>query len=257
MRFVGLCLLGLVAYVISMVTFFPVGPVVDYIRPQLGPVALDGVNGRLYKGVIDRVRSTDDLLPLEFSNVTWRLAPSALLKASAGVAIGFDGYGGSGKGQISRSLGGNIAVSDFTFNAQAKQLETLLPVPIASFTGTLEGNFDEVLLVNQLLERFDGTLIWQDAVLEAPVPTTLGNVSVQIKPDAEKSHLITLDGAGGDVDMQGTVTLSLNGDFTANVLFTPTNSASPSVRNGLRQMGRADAQGRVRLQRTGNLNRLM
>lgn len=256
MRFVGLCLLGLFCYLITMVVLFPAAPVVDRIKPQLGPVALEGVNGKLYKGVIDRVRSTDDLLPLEFQNVSWRLAPGALPKGT-GANFGFDGYGGSGEGLITRLWNGDISVTDFTFDLQAKQLEPLLPVPIASFSGTLSGNISKVLLVNQLLRHFEGTLDWQDAVLESPIPTTLGNVSVVIEPSGEQSHLITLGASGGDVLMEGSVTLALSGDFAADVLFTPTGSASAQVRGGLAQMGRADAQGRVRFQRQGNVNRLL
>ncbi len=88
-------------------------------------------------------------------------------------------------------------------------------------------------------------------------PCRKSTVEVDIKPQGEKAHVVTLKAAGGDFAMDGSVTLSLNGDFTANVLFTPAPSASQAVLNGLRQMGKSDAQGRVRFQRTGNVNRLM
>ncbi len=257
MRIVWLTLLGLLAYVVGVAVLFPAAPVVDRIRPQLGPVALEGVNGKLYKGVIDSVRSTDDLLPLEFSNVGWTLAPKTLLSGGAGASFSFDGYGGQGQGLAARRWNGDIAITDFTFNAQAKALEPLLPVPVASFSGDLTGDIAAIELSNNLLSRFEGTLNWNNAQLESPVPTSLGDVQVQITPEGEQSHMITLDAAGGDVAMEGTVTMTQSGDFSADVLFTPAASASPAVINGLRQMGRADAQGRVRFVRQGNVNRLM
>ena len=257
MRFLGLCLLGIVAFIVSLVALFPAAPAVDRIRPQLGAIALEGVNGKLYKGVIDTVKSTDDLLPLEFQNVGWALAPQTLLKGGAGASFSFEGYMGSGKGLATRKWNGSIEISDFTFNAQAKALEPLLPVPIASFSGELKGDIERVSLVNNLLAVAEGKLTWANAALQTPIPTSLGTVEVDIKPEGDNAHLVTLKAAGGDVAMDGTVNLSLNGDFTANVLFTPAASASQAVRNGLRQMGQADAQGRVRLQRTGNVNRLM
>jgi general secretion pathway protein N len=257
MRFIGLCLLGIIAFFVTVLVLFPAAPVVDRVRPQLGPVALEGVNGKLYKGVIDTVRSTDDLLPLEFQNVGWAFAPKTLLKGGAGASFSFDGYGGSGQGMATRAWNGSIDITDFNFNAQAKALEPLLPVPIASFSGELIGNIQKVSLVNNLLAEAQGQLTWKNAALQTPIPTSLGTVEVDIKPQGENAHVVTLKAAGGDVAMNGTVTLSLNGDFNANILFTPTQSASAAVRNGLRQMGRADAQGRVRFQRTGNVNRLM
>jgi len=256
MRIVKLCLLGVVAYVLAVVVLFPAAPVVERFKPQLGPVALEGVNGKLYKGAIDTVRSTDDLLPLEFKNVGWALAPTRLL-TGGGASFSFDGYGGSGEGVASRSWGGDIDITDFDFNAQASELEPLLPVPIASFAGELVGNIEKISLVSNLLSEAKGTLSWKNAALKTPVPTALGTVNVDITPQGEQSHVVTLNAAGGDVTMDGSVTLGQNGDFNANVLFTPTPSASPAVVNGLRQMGRPDAQGRVRFQRTGNVNRLM
>lgn len=257
MRIFRLCLLGLLAYVVAVLVLFPAAPIVDRLRPQLGPVALEGVSGKLYKGEIDRVRSTDDLLPLEFRNVGWSVTPQTLLKGAAGVSVSFDGYGGSGSAEVMRSWNGDLSISDFDYTAQAKALEPLLPVPIASFAGELIVHFDRIVMADNLFKSADGRLTWNDAVLESPVPTSLGTVEAIISPKDEQSHVISLSAVGGDVSMDGSVTVSLNGDFAADILLTPSSTASPAVINGLRQMGKADAQGRVRLQRQGNVNRLM
>ena len=142
---------------------------------------------------------------------------------------------------------------------EAEQLNPLRPDLQQNevFDGELIGNIQKVSLVDNLLAEAQGHLTWKNAALQTPIPTSLGTVEVDIKPQGENAHVVTVKAAGGDVAMDGTVTLSLNGDFNANVLFTPAQSASAAVRNGLRQMGRADAQGRVRFQRTGNVNRLM
>ena len=145
MRIVWLVLVGLLAYVIGVVAFFPAAPIVDRLRPQLGPVALEGVHGKIYKGVIDTARSTDDLLPLELSNVGWTLAPKSLLSASAGAAFRFDAYGGQGEGLASVKWNGDLKISDFQFNVMAKQLEPLLPVPVASFNGEISGDISDLL----------------------------------------------------------------------------------------------------------------
>ncbi len=256
MRIVWLLLLGLVSYVIAMLVFFPAAPVVDRIRPQLSNVALENVSGKLYKGNIGTVRSTDDLLPLEFNDVGWTVAPKTLLSGGTGASFRFNGYGGQGAGLAARQWNGDINITDFTFNALAKELEVLLPVPIARFNGELLGDIDQVLLVDNVLEQFEGTLRWNNALLESPIPTSLGDVTVDISPDGEQSHTVALSAAGGDVAMDGSVTLTQSGDFSADILFTPSQNTPAAVLAGLRQMGRADAQGRVRFVRQGNVNRL-
>ncbi len=256
MRIVWLLLLGIVSYLVAMVVFFPAEPVVDRIRPQLGTVALENVSGKLYKGTIGTVRSTDDLLPLEFNDVGWTLSPKTLLSGGAGVSFDFNGYGGEGQGLVARRWNGDVNVTDFTFNALAKELEVLLPVPIARFNGELLGDIDQVLLVDNLLARFEGTISWNNALLEAPIPTSLGEVTIEITPDDEKSHTLALTAVGGDVAMDGSMTLTQSGDFSADVLFTPSQNTPAAVLAGLRQLGRADAEGRVRFVRQGNVNRL-
>ncbi|MFK7995204.1 MAG: type II secretion system protein N [Granulosicoccus sp.] len=257
MRIVWLIIVGLVAYLVGVIAFFPAAPVIERIKPQLGPVALSGVQGKLYSGVIDSVRSTDDLLPLEFSNVGWTLSPRTLISGGAGASVRFEGYGGQGGGLVARQWNGDINVTDFSFDMQAKQLEPLLPVPVATFSGRLSGDIRRIKLVEQLLTEFEGTLTWADALLESPVPTSLGDVRVEIEPNGEQTHVVTLNANGGDIAMDGTVTITLSGDFSADIVFTPSPNAPPAVLNGLRQMGRQDAEGRVRFVRQGNVNRLM
>lgn len=256
MRVVRLVLLGLLAFVVTAVAFFPAAPIVERVRPELGPVALEGVGGPLVAGHVARVRSTDDLLPLEFSDVRWSLAPLALATGAA-VDVSFEGYGGGGGGRALRAWNGDIRVEDLTFTAEAKALEPLLPVPVASFAGTIAGDIEEVVLVNELLTTLNGTLVWSDAVLETPIRVVLGSVDVDVSKAEADSHVVTLAARGGDVVVDGSVSLTLGGDFVADVLVTPTDSASADLRAALGRIARADAEGRFRLQQSGNVNRLM
>ena len=255
MRVVRLLLLALLAFVVTALVRFPAAPVVERVRPQLGPVALEGVEGALIDGRVARVRSTDDLLPLEFSDVTWSLAPLALAKGAA-ADVTFRGYGGDGAGRVLRAWNGDIRVEDLAFTADAKALEPLLPVPIAAFAGALAGDIDRVVLENRLLTAFEGTLRWSDAVLERPVRAALGTLDVDVARSGEEAHLVTLAAAGGDVAVEGTVSLTLGGDFVADVLLTPAPSASPELIGALGRMARPESGGRFRLQQSGNVNRL-
>jgi len=79
MRVVWLCVLCFVTFLISIVVLFPASYVAHKIGPDLAPIALINTQGRLYKGTIDHVQNTDELLPLSFQNVRWTLAPLAIL----------------------------------------------------------------------------------------------------------------------------------------------------------------------------------
>lgn len=262
MRVLRLILLGLLAYVVAVVVLFPAASVVDRIRPQLGPVALGEVSGKLYRGKVNTVRSTDDLLPLEFSNVAWRLSPSSLLKGGAGAVISFDGYGGGGEGQVTRRWNGDVAASDFTFNADAKELEPLLPVPVASFGGRISGEFAKVMLQNNQLTSLEGSLNWSDALLETAafgpqLNASLGKIDIDVAPEDDGSHVATINATGGDVAIDGKVSFAQNGDFSTDLALTPAGSAPPQLLNVLKRIGRPDAEGKIHVKQSGNVNRMM
>ena len=255
MRVLRLSLLGLGAFLVALVVLFPAAPIVDRLRPNLGPVALEGVSGGAFAGRVARARSTDDLLPLEFSDVTWRLAPTTL-PGGGGARVGFAGYGGGGEGLVRRTWGGDIVVEDFRMNARAKALEPLLPAPIAAFDGRIDVELAELRIENELLERVEGRLGWTDAVLERPAAVRFGDVEIGVAPDGA-AHSGTIEAGGGDVAASGTFTLAKNGDYTLDVLATPAASAPPAVTDALRRAATPDAQGRYRIRQSGNVNRLM
>ena len=251
-----LVLLGAATFLVGLVALFPAAPIVDRLRPQLGPVALEGVAGRAFSGRIARARSTDDLLPLEFSNLTWRLAPGAL-PGGGGARVAFDGYGGGGEGLVRRTWGGDVIVEDFRVDARAKALEPLLPAPIAEFGGAIDAEIAELALVDGLLARVDGRFAWIDAALERPVGVAFGEVEVTVAPESETLHAGSIEAGGGDVAASGGFTLAPNGDYTLDLLVTPDASAPAEVLDALRRAARADAQGRYRIRQSGNVNRLM
>ena len=256
-RVIRLLLLGLLVYVISVVWLFPAAPVIDRVKPQIQPLQLAGVSGRLFKGNVDQVTYPDDLLPLSATNVNWRLMPRKLFAAAAGVDFSFDAYGGSGTGQFSRYLSGDMAVENFVYQGPAKGLEPLLPIPIAEFAGELNARLDNVEIENQLLKTMHGQFNWQGARLERPIAAFLGNVEIQIEPAGGNTHRGIIEANGGEVEVSGNIEIALNGDFKSDVVLTPTDEATPELLNAIRSFARPERDGRYRVQRNGNVNRLL
>jgi len=256
-RLFRLLLLCLVVYVGTMAWLFPAAPIVDKIRPMVKPLELAGVDGRALNGSVRRVTYDDGVLPIELSNVTWKLAPQKLFTGAAGVNFTFDAYGGRGQGQVAHRYNGDIDVTDVTFNAQMKELEALLPLPIAQFTGRLVTQIEAAAIRNQLLTAFRGKVAWTDAILEQPIRANLGNLNLDVKPVDDLTHRGFLQSSGGELGIEGTVDIKQNGDFKTDITVTPSAEATPEVLSALRGLGRPDQSGRYRIRQNGNVNRLM
>ncbi len=254
MRFIWLCILGILAYAVSMVVLFPAESVIKRVEPQLKPLLLNGVEGKLYSGRVGDVIYNDDLLPISFQNVRWQIAPSAI-PSGGGANFQFDGYGGSGEGTVKRAWNGDVSLSDLNFTAVAKEFDSFT-MPFASLSGNMSGEVDTVELKNQLLHKMVAALTWNQAELTLPFNIKLGTVDLTIEPVADDQHVADLKARGGEVSADGKITITLQGDFNADVLLTPTSAASPDIVNTLSQFARRDAQGRFRWTQRGNINRL-
>jgi len=261
MRVVRLALLCLIAFTVTVVVFFPAAPVIEKIKPELRPMVLSGVTGPLLRGNVASVVSTDDLLPLQLDDVKWRFAPLKLISGT-GAAVEFSGLGGGGKGDVTRTWGGDILIDNVELDITASELEAFLPVPIAQFAGKIRGEFSEARLVNQQLSRLVGELNWSDAnvktnVLGPQLDITLGTLNIEVTPEDNGAHKASVAVSGGDITADGEVNLQANGDFVLNIILTPTANTPPELIDHMKRTTRAESGGRYRWQEAGNINSLM
>jgi len=259
MRVVRLILLGLLAFVVTIVWLFPAAPLIEKIKPNIKPVELAGVSGKLFNGQVASVEYADDLLPLEFQDVTWKFAAGALLKGGAGANFTFKGYGGGGDGQVSQQWNGDIRVSDIVFSAESKELEVLLPGPVAEFTGEITGQFDKVVLANQLLQSVSGQLNWGEAIIVTrlygpEITANLGQLDIDIAPEQNAAHTVTITSAGGDLAVDGKVVVASNGDYQTNMLLTPSAKAPQELVRVLQQLTQPAGGGLFKIEHNGNMN---
>jgi len=259
MRVVRLILLGLLAFVVTIVWLFPAAPLIEKIKPNIKPVELAGVSGQLFNGQVASVEYADDLLPLEFQDVTWKFAAGALLKGGAGANFTFKGYGGGGDGQVSQQWNGDIRVSDIVFSAESKELEVLLPGPVAEFTGEITGQFDKVVLANQLLQSVSGQLNWGEAIIVTrlygpEITANLGQLDIDIAPEQNAAHTVPITSAGGDLAVDGKVVVASNGDYQTNMLLTPSAKAPQELVRVLQQLTQPAGGGLFKIEHNGNMN---
>ncbi len=250
--------LGLIAYLLFMVVRFPAAPVIS--RFDLSPITLTGVTGPLWNGHVTSILAPNDSLPTGpdtflLEDVSWRLAPAHLLKGSGAVDISFDAYGGHGDALVAQSAGGSTSISGFHYESDGNSLSVLLE-PFAKIGGKLIIDVNDLQLENQLLESLDSKILWENATLIEPTPAKLGDVIVVIVPNADK-HTATITATGGDLEINGSIDVELNGNFKSDITIKPSPGAPRELTDMLRGLSRPASDGSFRLRRSGNANRMM
>jgi len=249
-RIVGLFLLALLAFAVTVVWKFPAAGVLPHVNIQ--PVKLTGVSGSIWKGGAQLVESPELKEPI--TNVEWKFRPSTLLSASAGALVNFEVLGGKGEGLVSRDRGGNMLVNDGTFRLPASRLEQYLPLPVAEFGGILFADIEDLELENNLLKRTVGKLTWNNAEVKNTV--LLGQVVFDIVPQGADQHIGKLTNTDGQLELRGEVILDLAGNYKADIQIKPTTETPPQVNGILGLVGRQASDGSYRIRNNGNIQNL-
>jgi len=145
------------------------------------------------------------------------------------------------------------------FNVESKELEVLLPGPVAEFTGEITGQFDRVHLANQLLQSISGKLSWNNAIIVTrlygpEITANLGELDVDIVPEENAAHAVTISSAGGDLTVDGKVVVAANGDYQTNMLLTPSATAPQELVRALQQLTKPAGGGLFKIEHNGNMN---
>ncbi len=249
MKVFGLILLGLLAFVATVVWKFPAEGVLPHVNTA--PVRLAGVQGTVWNGSAASVIAPEPALPV--SNVTWKVQPATLLSGSAGATIHFEVLGGKGEGLLKRNLAGSVFVTDGNFRVPASRLEQFLPLPVAEFGGIVQAYVDEMELENNLLKRTVGRLTWSNAEVKNTV--NLGEVLFDIVPQAE-DHIGTLSNTNGQLDLSGEVLLDQAGNYRADIQIKPTAETPAQVNGLLGVLGSPASDGSYRIRNNGNIRNL-
>lgn len=251
MKILRYILLGIFSYIAFVVFLFPAAPIVKQL--QLNPLKISGVSGSVWSGNAQKVAYGDET---ELQNMQWSFAPMQLLSAAAGVNVKFNAYGGKAQGLVTQHLGNVTRIKDFNYQVRAKELEVLLPLPLAEFDGNVAVSIVEMVIENQLAKSFQGTINWNNAVLQAPAIAKLGNIIIDVKQIGDK-HRIKIDSKGGVILISGNIDVQDNGSFKTDLSINPLPSAPVELTDMLNLAAKRSSDGSYRIRQKGNINQFI
>lgn len=254
MKIFGFILLGLLAFLVTVVFKFPAAGVLPHVNTN--PLQLKGVSGSVWKGSAQEATIAGAELPLDrVDNVNWVVQPQALLSGRAGAKLDFELLGGRGEGVVKANRVGDVIINDGLLNIPAASLEQFLPLPLAKFGGVINADIEELELENNLLKRTIAKLTWRNSEIISQMigDTKLGMLVIDIVPEGEQ-HIASINNTDGDIDIEGQVSLDQAGNYRADIKLKPTAKTPPELSNRLSAFGRPESDGTYRIRNNGNIN---
>jgi len=246
-RIAGLVAVGLVVYLLTLVLAAPAARVIEWVEPE--GATIEGASGRLLAGHAQRVRIDGMAVPL--TDVSWDVEAWRLLTGELGSLIEAEAAGLEGRGYVGLGPDGTIRVADLTVRGPVAGVLEQLPYPVAA-SGSLLARVESGSLVASVPRGLRGRAVWSDARVQAPLSIGLGEVVAEFESDGE-DQLVIVRARGGEVTVDGRISLQAGGRYDIEMALTPTESAGSRVRDTLTLVARPDEQGRYVVRQSGRL----
>jgi hypothetical protein len=206
--------------------------------------------------------------PLE--DVEWTLRPWSLLFGQVGLSWRFqlpetqgkgadnvnessggrEGTLGYGQGITALGLDGSVAFDTLEARLPAGMIAGVANAGALRPTGLVSLNLHDVLWDGKSLRSATGRIVWSDAGISLLKPVALGDQSITLETEDDLVKGVLSDG-GGPLSLDGLLTVSPDGNYEFSGSLSARNA--PDLENALRSVGRAGADGRIKLKRSGTL----
>ena len=255
--------LGFLIYIIFLVLNFPADRAYAYWKSSSSSspnanqnFALAGISGSVWSGkanvaVIKRTR---------FENVEWTYRPWVLLLGKVGLSWRFQlpdqqgsKAGSYGQGVTSFGLDGSVS-SSLEAQLPASMLASMAKMQALQPSGSVGLNLQDVEWNGQSLVSTEGRIVWRGAGVNLIQPVLFGDLTLTLETRDDEVKGVIAD-SGGPLSAEGLFTLAEDGRYQFNGVFAARGDATgdKSLENALRSMGRPGADGKVKINYSGNL----
>lgn len=234
-------LAGLPALVVNL----PAARVLAWVDPA--GISVHGASGPLRAGRAERVELPDVpvLTAVTWDMTLWRLA-TGLLHADVHAQLADV----EADGQVSVTPARTLRIDDLELHGPVAGLARAAGWPVA-LGGNLRAHIGHARLERGQPPRdVRGRATWSNARLYAPLPLSLGEVTIDIEP-AGNGHRATVNAEGGELDVDGEWELDADGRYRVDFLFTPSERAPKQVHDLLALLGAREEGGRYRIRMDG------
>ena len=253
-QYLPLVVFGLLVYLVALVLTFPAERAYSHWQASETAnkaVALSGISGSVWSGKAGVALIQGQQL----KDVEWTLRPWSLLFGQVGLSWRFqlpesEGEAGYAQAETALGLDGSVSFEQLEARLPAAWVAAAANAAVVRPSGSVSVNLEQLRWDGQSLVSADGRVAWHGAGVDIFKPVMLGDLALSLETTDEAVKGVVSDG-GGPLSLDGLLTLTPDGQYAFNGSLAARNA--PDLENALRSMGRAGADGRIKLKRSGSL----
>lgn len=254
MKSIRYILFAFVVYVVFLFMTFPANTVYAYWKETMGeevPFSASQLDGSIWSGKAIEVRVGTK----QVKSVSWQFHPFKLFLGRVELGWEFEVDDGYGKGVIGRRLMGDLYLNDVEAWVPMSEISQMANLQVLRPAGSLSVNMQQISLNQQSLTAAIGNIEWNSAELTLLSAISLGDLQIRFEP-ADDGVKGVLSDQGGPLQADGLLTLSNDGKYTFTGVFAARDPQQTDLKNALQSLGRAGADGKHKITRSGELSQL-
>ncbi|VAX14516.1 hypothetical protein MNBD_GAMMA24-894 [hydrothermal vent metagenome] len=242
-----LSLYGLLSYLLFLLASIPAQQVWQFIPPQnKARLQISLIEGSLWSGKISNLQV--NRLPL--GQMDWDLNLLPLFLGQIELDLKIQGPLGKLQTHLALSSSGRLQATDLTGRIPAESLNPYtLP---ATLGGKISLNIQKFLFQSQKELQLQGEMRWHNASISMLQTVELGNVKLIAKAAGDGS-ILNITNEKSALGIEGNIKLDAKGRYSVKLALVNRDSSRKDIRTLLQMLGRADATGKVHINRQGQL----
>lgn len=244
---------AIIGYLFFLLILTPASTVVSFLDLPPKKVALHGVSGTIWSGMIDRASFNKQQLQA----ISWSLNPLSLLTGSLTTALEASVYNNTVNTRLHYSyFSDQLKLTDLQSNINAKDLQQQLNLPFGELAGDIRIKFDQIEIIPNTLPSINGLISWTNARLTLAEKISLGNIFLRLEPGANNEISGKLSNTNGDLSINGDIKVSAQQIYTLHLRLKPRANASDELLSIVRLIAPRKKNNEHVLTRSGHLRQL-
>jgi len=242
---------GVISYLFFLLALAPAS-LVQHWLPAASGLRVSGLQGTLWAGQAASVQIQQHrLTAVNWSFNAWKLFSGQL--AAEVEARYRDSTIRTGLGLTAT---GALILENTRAQLDAATVGELAQIPIAQLDGAIDIRLDQAELARGAAPAASGMILWQQASITVAESVSLGEVEIRMQESSDAPLLAVISNQGGDIRLDGEVSVEHNGDYRLQLNMKPSATSSDNIRNSLKMFARPQNDGSYQVDNQGNLKQL-
>ncbi len=231
-------LLGVAAYLVFLVAALPASYITHWATSHLSGVQLDDVSGSVFSGRAEELRVGTRSL----GAVEWHFDWLAPFTASVGYRFHLHDQDQDLDGRVDKGFG-SLHLRDLKGRVPVASLDTWLPLPTHSLSGSLLIDLKQVQLKAGHLQSATGDLELDDGIMSWPTAYTLGSFRLDLSPASDGGVDGQISDVASPLKLQAKLGLTPEGAYHLSGILAARDQGDAATRSLLGNLGRPDSTG--------------